>query len=341
MKILSAMMAAVTFLSVTCTAFAAERAATGWDKTFPQSEKVTVEKVRFKNRIDIELVGDLYLPKDLDRAKRYPAIIAGHPFGGVKEQTAGLYAQSMAERGFVTLAFDNSFGGESGGTPRPIASPEIFVEDFSAAVDFIGTRPFVDSNRIGVIGICGSGGFAVSAAQIDPRMKAIVTISMYDMGRERRQGFQDSTTKEERAKTLEGIARQRWVEFSSDKRELVIGAPESIDTNSPDVAKEFYDYYRNPRGQHPRSTTMFTLTSSGPLMNFFPFVQIESISPRPLLFIVGENAHSKYFSEDAYKLAAEPKELYVVPKAGHVDLYDRPEFIPFDKLISFFNENLK
>lgn len=340
MKIISAMMAAAAFLSMTGTAFAAEKTPTEWDKTFPQSDKVAVEKVRFKNRIGIELVGDMYLPKNLDRTKRYPAIIVGHPFGGVKEQTAGLYAQSMAERGFITLAFDNSFGGESGGTPRPIASPEIFVEDFSAAVDFIGTRSFVDRNRIGVIGICGSGGFTVSAAQIDPRMKAVATISMYDMGRERRQGFQDSVTREERARTLEKIAEQRWTEFSGGKRELVIGAPERIDANSPDVAKEFYEYYR-VRGKHPRSTTMFSLTSSGPLMNFFPFVQIGTISPRPLLFIVGENAHSRYFSEDAYKLAAEPKELYVVPKAGHVDLYDNPEYLPFDKLTSFFNENLK
>ena len=172
MKFIPVMIAAVACLSMVGKASAAERQNPAWDKTFPQSDMVTVEKVRFTNRVDIELVGDMYLPKNLDRAKAHPAIIVGHPFGGVKEQTAGLYAQSMAERGFVTLAIDNSFGGESGGTPRPIASPEIFVEDFSAAVDFIGTRPFVDRNRIGVIGICGSGGFVISAAQIDPRMKA-------------------------------------------------------------------------------------------------------------------------------------------------------------------------
>jgi fermentation-respiration switch protein FrsA (DUF1100 family) len=331
------MMAAATCFSMTGVALAAGQA---WDKTFPPSDKATVEKVSFKNRLDIALVGDMYLPRNMDRSKKYPAIVVGHPFGGVKEQTAGLYAQKMAERGLITLAFDVSFGGESGGTPRPIASPEIFVEDFSAAVDFIGTRPFVDRKRIGVIGICGSGGFAISAAQIDPRMKAIATVSMYDMGRERRQGFQDTTTQEERARKLEEIAGQRWVEFSGGKREMVIGAPESIDENSPAVAKEFYDYYRTPRGRHPRSTTMFTLTSSAPLMNFFPFVQIETISPRPLLFIVGENAHSRYFSEDAFNLAAEPKELYIVPGAGHVDLYDKPEYIPFDKLTSFFNEHL-
>lgn len=340
MKLTPVMMVAVAFLSLSGTALATEKQGTPWDKTFPQSDQVTVEKVRFKNRIDIELVGDMYLPKNLDRSKAHPAIIVGHPFGGVKEQTSGLYAQSMAERGFVTLAIDNSFGGESGGTPRLITSPEIFVEDFSAAVDFIGTHPFVDRNRIGVIGICGSGGFVISAAQIDPRMKAVATVSMYDMGRERRQGFQDGTSMEERRAKLEEIAQQRWVEFSGGKRKLVIGAPESIDENSPDVAREFYDYYR-VRGKHPRSTTRFTLTSSGPLMNFFPFAQIETVSPRPILFIVGENAHSRYFSEDAHKLAAEPKELYVVPEAGHVDLYDRPEFIPFDKLTSFFNESLK
>ena len=339
MKLLSKIMAAAAFLSLAGTAHAAQNQEAEWDKTFPRSDKVTVEKVRFRNRVDIELIGDMYLPGNLDRAKTYPALIVGHPFGGVKEQTAGLYAQSMAERGFVTLAFDNSFGGESSGTPRPIASPEIFVEDFSAAVDFIGTRPFVDKNRIGVLGICGSGGFVVSAAQIDPRMKAVATISMYDMGRERRQGFQDTTTPEQKRQTLDDVARQRWVEFSGGERKLVVGAPESIDENSPDVAKEFYEYYR-VRGKHPRATTMFSLTSSGPLMNFFPFVQIETISPRPILFIVGENAHSRYFSEDAYKLAAEPKELYVVPKAGHVDLYDNPAFLPFEKLTVFFTENL-
>lgn len=329
-------------LGVLCTttsaAFAADTLA--WDKTFPQSDKVTVEKVSFSNRLGIILVGDLYRPKSSDQPKKSPAIIVGHPFGGVKEQTSGLYAQKMAERGFVTLAFDASYNGESGGQPRSIASPEAFVEDFSAAVDFLGTRSFVDRNRIGVIGICGSGGFALSAAQIDPRLKAIATVSMYDMGRDRRQGLGDTMTKDDRIKALEQVVEQRWTEFEGGQKKYVIGTAEVLIKDSPDVAREFYDYYRTPRGQHPRSTTAMSLTSNGALMQFFPFAQIETISPRPILFIAGEKANSRYFSEDAYKLAANPKELYIVPGAGHVDLYDRLNFIPFDKLTSFFTDSL-
>lgn len=310
-------------------------------KTFPASDKVEVHKVSYRNRYDIPIVADMYLPNNIDTAKKHPAIIVGHPFGGVKEQTAGLYAQKMAERGFVTLAFDLSYGGESGGWPHRVASPETYVEDFSAAIDFIGTRPFVDRNRIGVIGICGSGGFAVSAAAIDHRMKAIATVSMYDMGRERRQAYQDQMTYEQRMKYLDEIGEQRWKEFESAEVRYLPGTPEKIGSDSHPVAKEFFDYYRTPRGQHPNATTEITYVSSAALMNFFPFQQIKTISPRPLLFIAGENAHSRYFSEDAYRLAAEPKELYLVPKAGHVDLYDRLKLIPFDKLTDFFTKNLK
>jgi len=338
LHILTAMVLGVLF-SMSSIAFAADSLA--WDKTFPPSDKVTVEKVSFYNRLGINLVGDMYLPKSIDRSKKSPAIIVGHPFGGVKEQSSGLYAQQMAERGFITLAFDASYNGESGGQPRSIASPEAFVEDFSAAVDFLGTRPFVNRNRIGVIGVCGSGGVAVSDAQIVHRMKAIATVSMYDMGRDRRQGLGDTMTKEDRIKALEEVAEQRWIEFEGAQKKYVIGTPEVITKDSPAVAREFYDYYRTPRGQHPRSTTAMSLTSNGALMHFFPFAQIETISPRPILFIAGENANSKYFSEDAYKLAAKPKELYIVPGAGHVDLYDRLNYIPFDKLTSFFTEYLK
>ncbi|QWU13107.1 alpha/beta hydrolase [Paenibacillus sophorae] len=312
-----------------------------WDKTFPQSHKVTVEKVSFYNRLGINLVADMYLPKNVDRSKKSPTIIVGAPFGGVKEQTSGLYAQTMAERGFITLAFDASYNGESGGQPRSIASPEAYVEDFSAATDFLGTRQFVDRKRIGVIGICGSGGFAISAAQIDPRLKAIVTVSMYDMGRDRREGLGMTMTEENRRKALEEVAEQRWVEFEGGQKKYVIGTPEVITNDSSAAAREFYDYYRTPRGHHPRSTTAITLTSNGALMNFFPFAQIDTISPRPILFIAGEHANSRYFSEDAYKLAAEPKELYIVSGAGHVDLYDRLQYIPFNKLEYFFTENLK
>lgn len=311
-------------------------------KTFPASEKVTVEKVTYKNRYDISIVGDMYLPKDLDRTKKHAAIIVGHPFGGVKEQCAGMYAQELAERGFVALAFDLSYGGESGGWPRRVASPETYVEDFSASVDFIGTRPFVDRNRIGVIGICGSGGFSIAAAATDHRIKALATVSMYDMGRERRQGYRDGQSYEQRMALLDEIGEQRWKEFEKDEMpRLQYGTVEYIDENSPAVAKEFYDYYRTPRGRHPNATTGITFVSTAALMNFFPFAQIETISPRSLLFIAGENAHSRYFSEDACKLAAEPKELYIVKGAGHVDLYDHKELIPFDKLTDFFTQNLK
>jgi uncharacterized protein len=311
------------------------------DKTFPQSDMVHHEKVSFNNRLGIHLVGDLYLPKSIDRSKKSAAIVVGHPFGGVKEQTSGLYAQQMAERWFITLAFDASYNGESGGQPRSIASPEAFVEDFSAGVDFLGTREFVDRNRIGVIGMCGSGGFALSAAAIDPRMKAIPTVSMYDMGRDRRQGLGDTMTKEDRIKSLQEIAEQRWTEFEGGQKKYVIGTPEAINADSPAAAREFYDYYRTKRGHHPRSTTAMSRTSDGALMNFFPFAQIETISPRPILFIAGEKSNSRYFSEDAYKLAAEPKELLIVPGAGHVDLYDGLKYIPFDKLKAFFTEHLK
>lgn len=319
----------------------AEIQAQNWDKTFPESDKVTVEKVSFKNRYNITVAADMYLPKNMDKSGKNAAIVVGHPFGGVKEQSGGLYAQKMAERGFVAIAFDLSYGGESGGTPRHIASPETYVEDFSAAVDFAGTRGFVDRNRIGAIGICGSGGFGISAAAIDPRIRAIATVSMYDMGRERRQGFKDQMTVEERKAYLNEIAGQRWKEVDGEPVRYLFGTPETIDENSPAAVREFFDYYRTPRGEHPNCTTGVSFTSSAPMMNFFPFANIEMISPRPVLFIAGEVANSRYFSEDAYKLAAEPKELYIVKGAGHVDLYDRLEYIPFDKLTSFFTEHLK
>lgn len=326
-------------LSAAASASAAETL--NWDKTFPKSDKVTHQKVSFNNRLGIQLIGDLYMPKNMKKNKKYAAIIVGHPFGGVKEQSSGLYAQTLAEKGFVTLAFDASYNGESGGQPRSIASPEAFTEDFSAAVDFIGTRPFVDRNRIGVIGICGSGGFALSAAAVDPRMKAIATISMYDMGRARRQGLGDAISKADKAKNLQAVGLQRWAEYEGAERTFNIGTPEVLSQDAPAAAKEFYSYYRTERGHHPRSTTAMTFTSDAALMNFFPFIQIEDIAPRPILFVAGENANSRYFSEEAHKSAGHPAELYIVPGATHVDLYDQLNFIPFDKLTDFFNKNLK
>ena len=311
-----------------------------WDKTFPQSALVNHEKVSFDNRLGIKLVADLYVPKDLDQTKRFPAIIVGHPYGGVKEQTSGLYAQTMAERGFVTLAFDASYNGESGGQPHFIASPEAFVEDFSAAVDYLGLNPLVDRNRIGVIGVCGSGGFGLAAAEIDPRIKAVATVSMYDIGQATRQGLAERQDDAALRKNLEKIATQRWAEVDGGQRAMVIGTPEALTESSSAIDREFFDYYRTPRGQHPRSTTALSLTSGAAMSLFASFDHLAWISPRPVLFIAGDHAHSRIFSEHAFKKAAEPKELYIVPGAGHVDLYDRVQLIPWDKLTAFFNQHL-
>jgi fermentation-respiration switch protein FrsA (DUF1100 family) len=310
-------------------------------KTFKADPNIRVEKVFYKNRYDITLVADMYLPADFDSAKRYAAIIVGHPFGAVKEQCAGLYAQEMAHRGFVALAFDASYQGESGGTPRHMVSPDALVEDFSASVDYLGIQPFIDRNRIGVIGICGSGGFSVCAASLDPRIKALATVSMYDMGRATRNGLGDSMTDEQRRKLLEDVAEQRWKEAEGAEPLIRFGTPEKLPENASPVQKEFFGYYRNKeRGYHPRYLGT-CYTSQAALMNFYPFAMIKEISPRPVLFIAGENAHSRYFSEDAYKQANEPKELYVVPNANHVDLYDQTDKIPFDKLTDFFTQYLQ
>lgn len=316
-------------------------AAGAWDKTFPESDRVTHQKVAFYNRLGINVVADLYMPKNMNSAAKNPAIIVGHPFGAVKEQTSGLYAQTMAERGFVTLAFDASYAGESGGQPRYIASPEALVEDFSAAVDFMGTRPYVDRNRIGVIGICASGGFSLAAAAIDPRMKAIAVVSMYDTGRARREGAGGSLSLDDWRKTVEAVGEQRYAEFEGAQTRFRYGTPATLPENASEVVSEFYDYYRTPRGQHARSTTGLSFTSTAAFMNFPGTHLIDRISPRPVLFIAGEKAYSRYFSEDAYKAAKEPRELVIVPGASHVDLYDRVNLIPWDKLTDFFNKNLK
>lgn len=304
---------------------------------------VKVQKVSFENRLQINVVGNLFLPPKFDAAKKYAAIVVGHPFGGVKEQTSGLHARKLAELGYVTLAYDASFHGESGGHPRHIEVPEIKVEDFSAAIDFLSNHSLVDKNRIGVLGICGSGGYSVAATAIDHRIKALATVSMYDMGRARRQGIGDIIPYEQRMKTLDEIGEQRTREFAGEPRKDIRALPEKVDSNTPKFALDFLDYYDTPRGNHPNSTAYYSFISLAPMMNFFPFAQIETISPRPLLFIVGEKAVSAYFSEDAYRNAAEPKELYVVPGASHVDLYDRPEYMKYSlkKLDDFFTKYLK
>ena len=318
--------------------------------TAPEAPAVTIgngvkkQKVTFHNRFLIDMVGDLYFPANYSPAKKYAAIIVGHPFGGVKEQTSGLHARKLAEIGYVTLAFDASYYGESGGYPRRMESPEVRVDDFSAAVDFLTNHPAVEADKIGVIGICGGGCYSISATQIDHRIKALATISMYDMGRARRQGIGDTQTYQQRMSILDEIGRQRTAEYGGTARKDIRALPEKVDENTPKFAIDFLDYYDNPeRGQHPNSTGYYSYTSLAPMMNFFPFTQIETISPRPLLFIVGENAVSKYFSEDAYEKAAEPKELFVVPGATHVDLYDQPEYlkITLPKLDTFFKQYLK
>ena len=318
--------------------------------TAPEASAVTIgngvkkQKVTFHNRFLIDMVGDLYFPANYSPAKKYAAIIVGHPFGSVKEQTSGLHARKLAEIGYVTLAFDASYYGESGGYPRRMESPEVRVDDFSAAVDFLTNHPAVEADKIGVIGICGGGCYSVSATQIDHRIKALATISMYDMGRARRQGIGDTQTYQQRMSILDEIGRQRTAEYGGAARKDIRALPEKVDENTPKFAIDFLDYYDNPeRGQHPNSTGYYSYTSLAPMMNFFPFTQIETISPRPLLFIVGENAVSKYFSEDAYEKAAEPKELFVVPGATHVDLYDQPKYlkITLPKLDTFFKQYLK
>lgn len=333
----------VVFLFTSGVAFAADSPA--WDKTFRKSDKVIHEKVSYPNRYGITIAADMYLPKDIDKSKKYAAIIVGTPYGGVKEQGTGIYAQTMAERGFVAIAFDESFNGESSGEPRRISSPDIFVEDFSAGIDFLGTRPFVDRNKIGAIGICGSGGFALKAAQVDRRIKAIATASMYDMSRVIRYGWKDSMTDEQRNQILDQLGEQRWKDFEKGSPLLPPGFPnepaDSIPEGLDPITSEFFAYYAMERGHHPRSHGPFTKTSDMAFMNFPLMNYIDTISPRPILFIMGEKAHSRYFTEDAYKMAAEPKELYIVPGARHIDLYDRTDMIPFDKLTSFFTEHLK
>ncbi|UVM52824.1 alpha/beta hydrolase [Pseudomonas sp. B21-015] len=312
---------------------------------FYKSEKVTVEKVTFKNQYGMKVVGNLFTLKGLDPKTKNAAIIVGHPMGAVKEQSANLYASKMAEQGFVTLSLDLSFWGESEGTPRQAVSPDIYAEDFSAAVDFLGTHPIVNRERIGVLGICGSGSFAISAAKIDPRLKAIATVSMYDMGAANRNGLKHGVTVEQRQQIIREASEQRYAEFQGGEIRYTGGTPLKLTGNA--VGDEFYNFYRTPRGEvtpagaSAQTTTMPMQTSNVKFMNFYPFNDIETISPRPLLLIAGAQAHSREFSEDAYKRAAEPKELLIIPDAGHVDLYDRVDLIPFAKLTTFFKSNLK
>lgn len=313
---------------------------TKWDKTFAQSDKVEHKKVTFKNRYGITLAADLYIPKNAK--SKLAAIVISGPFGAVKEQSSGLYAQTMAERGFITLAFDPSYTGESGGEPRNVASPDINTEDFSAAVDFIGLLPNVDQNKIGIIGICGWGGMALNATAIDKRIKAVVTSTMYDMTRLMSKGYNDSVTPEQRSATLEQLSQQRWKDAKNGKPAYQ-PAYNKLNGGEAQFLVDYHDYYMTPRGYHPRavnSGNAWTVTTPISFMNMPILTYIKEISPRPILFIHGEKAHSRYFSETAYEAAAQPKELYIVPNANHVDLYDRVDIIPFDKMTNFFNQYL-
>ncbi len=308
--------------------------------TFALSDEVTRTPVRYRNRYGVEIAGDLYQRKGLDEKTTHPAIVIGPPHGGVKEQGPGVYAQELARRGFVALGFDPSYNGESGGQPRHVTSPEIFAEDFSAGVDFLGTLPHVDRERIGAIGICGSGGFALSAASVDTRIKAVATSAMYDISRVQRNGWQDSASDDDRRRTLEDLASQRWADVDAGEPQLQPTFPAEIPDGLDPITGEFFEYYVADRGHHPRSIGGFTVTSGMSHINFGALRHLSDIAPRPILLITGDRAHSRYFSDTVHEQATGPKELVVVPGARHIDLYDRTELIPFDRLEKFFADNL-
>lgn len=314
-----------------------------WDKTFPKSDKVNIEKIHFKNRFGIELTGDLYTPKEKPFEKMAAIAVSG-PFGAVKEQVSGRYAQTMAERGFVALAFDPSFTGESGGEPRDVASPDINTEDFSAAVDFLSNQKDVDPDRIGIIGICGFGGFGLNAAAIDTRIKGTVTVTMYDMTRVTAKGYNDTIDEDARYKMKEELNKQRTEDFKNGTYAKAQGLPDKLTGDEPQFVKDYVGYYKTERGFHKRSIGSnggWNVTSSLSLINM-PILAYSNEIRNAVLMIHGEKAHSRYFSEDAFKkLKGNNKELYIVEGANHVDLYDNLEKIPFDKIETFFRENLK
>lgn len=313
-----------------------------WDKVFAKSEQVEVQKVKFKNRYGIELVGDLYLPKNA--GKNLPAIAISGPFGAVKEQASGFYAQTLAQKGFITLAFDPSYTGESGGEPRNVASSDINTEDFSAAVDFLSNYANVDSKRIGILGICGFGGFALNAAAMDTRIKAVVTSTMYDMTRVSARGYNDTMDAKARYQLKESLNNQRTEDFKKSTFAKAAGLPEKLSGDEPLFIKEYFDYYKTPRGFHARainSNGAWNLTSSLSLINM-PILAYSDEIQSAVLVIHGDKAHSRYFSEDAFKkLKGKNKELLIIKDANHVDLYDNAQKIPFEKLAQFFGENLK
>jgi fermentation-respiration switch protein FrsA (DUF1100 family) len=309
--------------------------------TFALDPQVTRTPVRYRNRYGIEIAADLYTAVGMDQNTSHAGVVIGPPHSGVKEQGPGVYAQELGKRGFVALAFDPSYNGESGGEPRRVTSPEIFAEDFSAAVDYLGTLAYVDRERIGAIGLCGSGGFALSAAQIDPRIKAVATAAMYDISGVKRNGWENRGTDAERREKLAAIAAQRWKDVEAGQPALEPTFPSEFNTEGLDhVTAEFYEYYVADRGHHPRSIGAFTITSEAAHVNFGALRHLDDIAPRPILLITGDQAHSRYFSEDVQAQASGPSELLVVPGARHIDLYDRTDVIPFDRLEEFFTAAL-
>lgn len=312
-------------------------------KTFALSDKVVTERVSFKNRFGITLVADMYRPKNAEGP--LPALAVSGPFGAVKEQSSGLYAQTMAERGFLTIAFDPSFTGESGGEPRYVASPDINTEDFSAAVDYLTTRTDVDPERIGIIGICGWGGFALNAAAIDTRIKATVAVTMYDMSRVTANGYFDSMDEDARYELRKKLNEQRTVDAKNGSYALAGGVVDPLPEDAPQFVKDYYAYYKTPRGYHPRSLNSnngWNVTSSLSFINT-PLLTYSSEIRSAVLLVHGEKAHSRYFSEDAFKkLKGDNKELLIVPGASHVDLYDNVAgVIPYDKIEKFIRDNMK
>ena len=313
-----------------------------WDKVFPQSNKVIHEKVTFRNRYGITLAADMYIPKNAEG--KLAAIAVSGPFGAVKEQSSGLYAQTLAERGFLTIAFDPSYTGESGGQPRYVASPDINTEDFSAAVDFLSTRDDVDPERIGILGICGWGGMALNAAAMDTRIKATVTSTMYDMSRVNANGYFDAMDADQRYELRRQLNAQRTIDAKKGTYELAGGVVDPLPDDAPQFVKDYYAYYKTPRGYHKRSLNSnkgWNKTSSLSFINM-PLLTYSDEIRNAVLMIHGEKAHSRYFSEDAFKkLKGDNKELLIIPGANHVDLYDQMNVIPFDKIERFFVENFK
>lgn len=313
-----------------------------WDKVFPKSEKVNHRKITFHNRYGITLAADLYEPKDVQG--KLPAIAVSGLFGAVKEQASGLYAQTMAERGFLTIAFDPSYTGESGGEPRYVASPDINTEDFSAAVDFLSVQENVDPERIGIIGICGWGGMALNAAANDPRIKATVASTMYDMSRVNAQGYFDSMDADARYELRKDLNAQRIVDYKNGTYERAGGVVDPLPEDAPFFVKDYYDYYKTERGYHKRSLNSnegWNTTSALSFLNM-PILSYSEEIRNAVLLIHGEKAHSCYFSKDAFKkLKGENKELMIIPDAVHTDLYDQMDIIPFDKMERFFREYLK